>query len=97
MPGQHITHRQEELYMQHRQEGIKQEVAAAKAGFSVRTGRRIEQNDLRLEPAERHWRTRDDPLDAVWSQRARIIARVRANAHGSDLTGVFAGPLSRRI
>lgn len=54
--------------MQHRQEGICQEVAAAKAGFSVRTGRRIEQNGVRQEPPERHWRTRDDPLEAVWNQ-----------------------------
>ena len=27
MPGQHITHRQEELYMQHRQQGMSQEIA----------------------------------------------------------------------
>ncbi|MGP5548961.1 hypothetical protein [Psychrobacter sp. BF1] len=27
MPGQHITHRQEELYMQHRQQGMTQEIA----------------------------------------------------------------------
>jgi len=33
--------------MQHRQDGINQETAAAKAGFSVRTGRRIEQSDPR--------------------------------------------------
>ena len=27
MPGQHITHRHEELYMQHRQQGMTQEIA----------------------------------------------------------------------
>ena len=27
MPGQHITHRQEELYTQHRQQGMTQEIA----------------------------------------------------------------------
>ena len=27
VPGQHITHRQEELYMQHRQQGMTQEIA----------------------------------------------------------------------
>jgi len=59
--------------MQHRQEGINQETAAAKAGFSVRTGRRIEQSDPRQEPAKRHWRTRDDPLEAVWNKELVLL------------------------
>ncbi|WP_421910594.1 IS21 family transposase [Parahaliea mediterranea] len=67
MPGQHITHRQEELYMQHRKAGATQEVAAAKAGLSVRSGRRIEQSGGVRTQSERDWRTREDPLEAVWS------------------------------
>ena len=38
MPGKHITQLQENLYMKSRQTGCTQETAAAKAGFSVRSG-----------------------------------------------------------
>jgi len=37
LPGQHITQRQEMLYMQSRQSGSTQETSAAKAGISVRS------------------------------------------------------------
>jgi len=53
--------------MQHRQNGASQEVAAAKAGVSVRSGRRIETSGQKpCINAERQWRTREDPLEAVW-------------------------------
>ena len=53
--------------MQHRQDGVSQEVAAAKAGISVRSGRRIEKSSIQPRPkTERDWRTREDPLAAVW-------------------------------
>jgi transcriptional regulator with XRE-family HTH domain len=51
--------------MKSRQTGYTQEVSAAKAGMSIRTGRRIEKGQ-REEIKERDWRTRKDPLDAVW-------------------------------
>lgn len=50
--------------MSHRKRGLSQEAAAAKVGFSVRSGRRIENED-RGRP-ERTWRTRKDPLEGVW-------------------------------
>ena len=53
--------------MQHRQNGASQEVAAAKAGISVRSGRRIETSTQKPRVnTERDWRTREDPLEAVW-------------------------------
>ena len=53
--------------MQHRQNGASQEVAAAKAGISVRSGRRIETSTQKPRVnTERQWRTREDPLEAVW-------------------------------
>ena len=53
--------------MQHRQNGASQEVAAAKAGVSVRSGRRIETSAQKpCLDTERQWRTREDPLEAVW-------------------------------
>ena len=69
MPGQHITNRQEELY----QQGGSQESAAAKAGISVRSGRRIEKSGDSRSKTERHWRTREDPLDAVWSTELVLL------------------------
>jgi hypothetical protein len=52
--------------MQHRQNGHSQEAAAAKAGISERSGRRIEHAGGHRPANPRNWRTREDPLDAVW-------------------------------
>jgi transposase InsO family protein len=66
LPGKRITQRQENLYMNQRQQGQSQETAAAKGGISERSGRRIEKGARPSVPRERHWRTREDPLDAIW-------------------------------
>ena len=65
MSGQHITQLQENIYMKNRQAGSTQTVSSAKAGISVRSGRRIEKGE-RPAIKERHWRTRRDPFAAVW-------------------------------
>jgi len=65
LPGQHITQRQEILYMQSRQSGLTQETSAAKAGVSVRSGRRIDAGEIKVKE-KRHWLTRSDPFDTVW-------------------------------
>ena len=41
MPGIHVTDRQVRRYMSSRKDGYSQAAAAARAGFSERTGRRI--------------------------------------------------------
>jgi len=51
--------------MKSRQAGCSQETSAAKAGISIRSGRRVEKGE-RPATKERHWRTRKDPLEAVW-------------------------------
>jgi len=51
--------------MKSRQAGFTQELSAAKAGISVRSGRRVEKGE-RPAIQERHWRTRQDPFAAVW-------------------------------
>ena len=66
MPGKRITQHQESLYMSKRQQGKSQETAAAKAAISERSGRRIEKGERHSVPGERHWRTREDPLEAIW-------------------------------
>ena len=50
--------------MNSRQTGQSQDVAAAKSGVSVRSGRRIERGERIHVP--RTWRTREDPLGGVW-------------------------------
>ena len=51
--------------MQSRQTGLTQETSAAKAGVSVRSGRRIETGSTKAK-APRHWLTRNDPFASVW-------------------------------
>jgi hypothetical protein len=66
LSGKRITQRQENLYMNQRQQRQSQETAAAKGGISERSGRRIEKGERPSIPKERHWRTREDPLDTIW-------------------------------
>lgn len=66
MPGKKITDHQVHKYKQHRNQ-LSQVTAAAKAGISERSARRIEGSDtLPSQKPGRDWRTRKDPLAAVW-------------------------------
>lgn len=66
MPGTRITDQQVRLYMTKRKHHS-QEVAAAKAGISVRSARRIEREALLpSQKPRRYWRSRPDPFAAVW-------------------------------
>ena len=58
------TH-QVSYYMTQRKKGVTQHISAMKAGIYVRSGRRIEK-DQWSKTGNRHWRTRKDPLEAVW-------------------------------
>ena len=66
LAGKRITRHQESLYMSKRQLGQSQETAAACAAISERSGRRIEKGERTPVPGERHWRTREDPLETIW-------------------------------
>ncbi len=81
MPGSRITRKQEEMYMKNRQTGQSQDVAAAKSGVSVRSGRRIERGERIHAP--RTWRTREDPLSEVWETHLAPLL-----AQAPDLTGL---------
>lgn len=64
--------------MQHRQQGMTQEIAAAKSAISTRTARRIEQsNTLPRAKADRDWRTREDPLEAVWETELVVLLNAK--------------------
>ncbi|HAX10283.1 MAG TPA: IS21 family transposase [Marinobacter hydrocarbonoclasticus] len=72
--------------MQHRQEGAGQDVAAAKAGISVRSGRRIETSTTTPRAAhERDWRTREDPLAAVWETELLPLLETEPGLTGTTL------------
>jgi hypothetical protein len=81
MPGTHITDRQVRRYMEHRRQGNTQFVAAAKAGFSERSARRIEA--AAVLPSQRdqkpRGRTRPDPLADVW--RSELVPMLQAHPH----------------
>jgi transposase InsO family protein len=66
MPGKKITDHQVHKYKEHRN-GLSQVAAAAKAVISERSARRIEGSEaLPSQRPVRDWRTRKDPLAAVW-------------------------------
>jgi len=65
--GKTINSEQVRVYMQTRKDGKKQVTAAAGAGISERSGRRIEKEGLHpLSKRKYDWRTRVDPFAGVW-------------------------------
>jgi hypothetical protein len=71
MAGKHINDRQFRRYMSSRKEGQTQATSASQAGFSERTGRRID--EIPIPPSQaratpRQYRTRRDPFEEVWQQ-----------------------------
>jgi transposase InsO family protein len=66
MPGKKITDHQVRKYKQDRNT-LTQVAAAARAGISERSARRIDETDALTSQREaRSWRTREDPLSGVW-------------------------------
>lgn len=65
MPGTRITDQQVTIYMKHRKRNS-QVIAAAKAGISERSARRIDKLDEQPLSNKRQWRTRIDPLESIW-------------------------------
>ena len=84
LPGKRITQHQESLYMSKRQRGQSQETAAAKASISERSGRRIEKGERQSIPGERHWRTREDPFEAIW--KTELLPLLEKESQLSGLT-----------
>jgi len=76
-----ITDRQVRRYMEQRRLGVTQAVAAAKAGFSERTARRVEGNPVlpSQRVGKRRKRTRADPFAGVWAEE--IVPLLRAIPH----------------
>lgn len=74
MSGQRINYKQIQIYLKAREIGCTQETSAAKGGFSVRTGRRIEKGEHQPQKGKsRDWRTREDPLESVWESELKPL------------------------
>jgi hypothetical protein len=84
MPGKRITDHQVHKYKQHRNK-LSQVASAAKAGISERSARRIEDaQSLPSQRPERNWRTREDPLSAVWD--SEVIPLLQSDARLNAVT-----------
>lgn len=67
-----ITRQQARIYMTERNNEQSQKVAAAKAGISERTARRLDKAGCGSKPP-RHWRTRPDPFEGVWDEVTGLL------------------------
>jgi len=83
LSGKHITQLQENSYMKNRTAHT-QETSAAKAGISVRSGRRIEKGEIPKEK-NREWRTRKDPLHCVWESELLPLLEKEPHLSGTTL------------
>lgn len=74
MPGLHLSDQQVHRYMVQRRHHT-QAVAAAKAGISERSARRIDKDPglPSQKKGKRHWRTRADPLEQVWPRVEELL------------------------
>ncbi len=66
MSGRPINQVQVKVYMEARKAGKTQKTAAAMAGISERSGRRIERGEL--PRTRRYWRTHPDVFADVWAE-----------------------------
>lgn len=76
MPGKRITDHQVHKYKQHRNK-LSQVAAAAKAGISERSARRVDYSEaLPSQRPPRSWRTRKDPLAEAWDSQIVPLLQV---------------------
>jgi hypothetical protein len=84
MPGKRITDHQVLKYKQHRNK-LSQVASAAKTGISERSARRLEDTQsLPSQRPARNWRTREDPLSAVWD--SEVIPLLQTDARLNAVT-----------
>jgi len=69
MSGKPITQEQVNLYMSYQNNPKQSQAsAAAKAGFSERTARRIDKGEHKTMPLARQYRTRKDPFNGLFER-----------------------------
>jgi hypothetical protein len=74
-----ITDYQIRLYMQAKNEKWTRVAAAARAGFSERSARRIEKNGFQPAKTKHDWRTRPDPFESVWANEVVPLLEAHPN------------------
>lgn len=80
MPNRKLTGLNVRLYMEYREKGKRQNVAAAKADISVRTARRIDKKEhTSFKPKKRRGRTKPDPFVDVWENF--LLPALRGDPH----------------
>ncbi len=72
--------------MKKRQAGFNQEISAAKASVSIRSGRRIEKGENSC-PKVRTWRTRADLFESVWKSELIPLLEKESSLTGGALWG----------
>ena len=86
MSGNKITKQQVKRYMNFRKKHT-QAVSAVKAGISERSARRIDHDQLQPKSSQpRTWRTREDPLHAIWD--SIVLPWIRED-NGITPVGIF--------
>lgn len=70
-----VTRQQVRVFMAQRTKGQTQTAAAARAGISERTARRIDAGESVGGAKPRRWRTRRDPFAEVWAEIEAELAR----------------------
>lgn len=86
MPGKYINSIQLQVYMDARETGCTQLTAAAKAGFCERSGRRIDSGQHQPKQGQpRDWRTRADPLAAVWASELAPMLKLEPKLEAMTL------------
>lgn len=80
-----LTQQQIRIYMSYRTTGAEQSTAAAKAGISERSARRIDRGALGAPKAPaRRWRTRADPFADVW--QTEVLPQLQREPHLQAIT-----------
>jgi hypothetical protein len=101
LSGKHVTNRQVGRNMRSCKEGYTQAAAAARSGFSERTGRRIGTDPVLPSQRDRtgRYRTRQDPFAEVWREELVPMLQGMAEPARDDAAGRAAaapsGPLPR--
>ena len=103
MAGKHVTDCQVRRYMDSRKAGYTQAAAAARAGLSERTGRRIDAAPILPSQRDRtrRYRTRQDPFVEVWREELvpmlQAIPHLRATTILSELQRRYPGRYPDRL
>lgn len=109
MPGKWITTHQKRMYMERRTKGDNQELAAAKAGFSLRTAKRLDSKNQFANKGNKATHNSRDPFKSIWTSellplleknpnlQAVTLLRHLQELHEGEYPDKFLRTLQRRL